>query len=78
MDIYEVIWKTLFVIKAVEQTKNENFFELVSAANDAYTVHESGLTMRAADEAYCTPELHDHARRLGHYQCYVCKETLRR
>lgn len=50
MDIYEAVWKTLFVIKVVEKTRNENIFQLISLANDAYLSRESGLTKRPADK----------------------------
>lgn len=58
--LYEAIWKTLFIIKAVEQTQNENFLQLMAAANKTYE-----MTHELAPDA---------ATLSGLYNCEVCGE----
>ena len=50
MDIYEALWKTLFIIKAVEQTQNENFLQLMSEANRTYEMINTHCTCPLIDD----------------------------
>ena len=52
MNIYEAIWKTLFIIRAVETTKNDNMLQLISAANNAYASNEETTPVIDRTEFY--------------------------